>query len=124
MKIVGFRFGFCTGRFLYLSTEQYGVFIVRVLGEYGVDVFHSLFVLLHLRQSLGTQQTGFGEVVLEYDGFCEVGDAHDAIVLAVVGFSQQIVRHGIAFFNGNGFFGGFRHGGIVLLHVADVGKGE
>lgn len=42
MKIVGFRFGFCTGRFLYLSTEQYGVFIVRVLGEYGVDVFHSL----------------------------------------------------------------------------------
>ena len=94
------------------------------MGEYGVDVFHSLFVLLHLRQSLGTQQTGFGEVVLEYDGFCEVGDAHDAVVLAVVGFSQQIVRHGIAFFNGNGFFGGFRHGGIVLLHVADVGKGE
>ena len=36
MKIVGFRFGFCTGRFLYLSTEQYGVFIVRVLGEYGI----------------------------------------------------------------------------------------
>ena len=69
MKIVGFRFGFRTGRFLYLSAKQYGVFIVRVLGEYGIDVFHGLFVLLHLRQSLGTQQTGFGEVVLEYDGF-------------------------------------------------------
>ena len=53
-----------------------------------------------------------------------MGDAHDAVVLPVAGFAQQIVRHGVAFFNGNGFLGGFCHGSVVFLHVADIGKGQ
>ena len=79
----------------------------------------SLYCRIFVRAS-----AGFGEVVFQHDGFCEMGDAHNAVVLSVVGFAQQIMRHGTAFFNGDGFLGGFRHGGVVLLHVADVGKGE
>ena len=79
---------------------------------------------MHLRQGFGTQKTGFGKVVFQHDGFCEMGDAHDAVVLPVAGFAQQIVSHGVAFFNGNGFLGGFCHGSVVFLHVADIGKGQ
>ena len=72
----------------------------------------------------GTEHTGLGEVFLQGDGLREVGDAHQSVALSVVGFGQQVVGHGVSLFQGNGLLGGFGHGGVVLLHVADVGQGE
>ena len=51
-----------------------------------------------------------------------MGDAHDAVAFAVRRLAQQVVGHGVAFFDGDGFFGRFGHGGIVFLGEADIGQ--
>lgn len=60
-------------------------------GEYGVYVFHCFLVLLHFQQSFRTHQTGFDEVVFQSDGFRQMSDGHDFVILSFAGFSEQEV---------------------------------
>jgi hypothetical protein len=49
-----------------------------------------------------------------------VGDSHQVVVLAFAGFSQQIMRYGISFFDGDGFVGCLFHSLIIFLNEAYI----